>query len=283
MPGLDTHPPELRRVRGHGGMPIAVWDYGGAGPPLLLCHCTGAAARVWDPVAAPLRNHYHVYALDNRGHGDSGRPRSREDCAWEFSGRDLLAAAGELGLGDGLYAAGHSGGAAQVGYAALYRPALFTRIALIDGIIGPRRFFLEPPPLAEQARRRRARFENRAAARNRLAAKPPMSHWHPDALNAYISHALRETGHTGAELKCPPGVEAWMYEMGGACDLFERMHEIAAELLLVTGNDPKINAVVRAQHAKLKRAELRVWHDTGHFIPQERPERTAALLAEWFG
>ena len=273
--------PRLSHVPGHNGMPIAVWDYGGAGPPVLFCHCTGAVARVWDPVIAPLQHRFRAFAVDTRGHGDSGTPRSSAACAWNLCGLDLLAVIDALDLGNhALYAAGHSGGAAQVGYAALQRPDVFSRLVLADGIIGPRRFFNGPAPLAAGARRRRARFEDRAQARRRLGAKPPMNQWRPAALDAYLRHALRDEDG-GVVLKCAPEVEAWMYEAGGACDLFERLDALAVESLLLTGNDRDIGTLVREQHRRLPRAELRVWPDTGHFLPQERPERFAGLLAEW--
>src|SRR5580693_6317669 len=40
-------------------------------PPLLLIHGGLDHARNWDWVARSLRQHFHVYALDLRGHGNS--------------------------------------------------------------------------------------------------------------------------------------------------------------------------------------------------------------------
>lgn len=48
------------------------WDYGRADKPsLVLVHGGLDHARSWDRVAAALRDDYHIYALDLRGHGDS--------------------------------------------------------------------------------------------------------------------------------------------------------------------------------------------------------------------
>lgn len=48
------------------------WDWGTDGkPPLILVHGGLDHARNWDWVARPLREHYHVYAMDLRGHGNS--------------------------------------------------------------------------------------------------------------------------------------------------------------------------------------------------------------------
>jgi pimeloyl-ACP methyl ester carboxylesterase len=51
---------------------LQFWDYGqDAKPALVLVHGGLDHARNWDWVARALRQHYHVYALDLRGHGNS--------------------------------------------------------------------------------------------------------------------------------------------------------------------------------------------------------------------
>ncbi|HXW61582.1 MAG TPA: alpha/beta hydrolase [Candidatus Acidoferrales bacterium] len=51
---------------------LQFWDYGKDGKPsLVLVHGGLDHARSWDWVARTLREEYHVYALDLRGHGNS--------------------------------------------------------------------------------------------------------------------------------------------------------------------------------------------------------------------
>jgi pimeloyl-ACP methyl ester carboxylesterase len=51
---------------------LQFWDYGqDSKPALVLVHGGLDHARNWDWVARTLREHYHVYALDLRGHGNS--------------------------------------------------------------------------------------------------------------------------------------------------------------------------------------------------------------------
>ncbi|HWE51281.1 MAG TPA: alpha/beta hydrolase [Bryobacteraceae bacterium] len=51
---------------------LQFWDYGqDSKPPLILVHGGLDHARSWDWTARVLRDDYHVYALDLRGHGNS--------------------------------------------------------------------------------------------------------------------------------------------------------------------------------------------------------------------
>lgn len=51
---------------------LQFWDWGQDRlPPLLLVHGGLDHARNWDWVARSLREHFHVYAMDLRGHGNS--------------------------------------------------------------------------------------------------------------------------------------------------------------------------------------------------------------------
>jgi pimeloyl-ACP methyl ester carboxylesterase len=62
-------------------------DYGGQGrPPLLFLHGGSAHAHWWDFVAPAFTRHFHVMALDQRGHGDS--PWTRE---WAYGTRHYIA------------------------------------------------------------------------------------------------------------------------------------------------------------------------------------------------
>ena len=51
---------------------LQFWDWGTDGKPaLILVHGGLDHARMWDWTARALRDDYHVYALDLRGHGNS--------------------------------------------------------------------------------------------------------------------------------------------------------------------------------------------------------------------
>jgi len=53
---------------------LAVTEYSGDGPPLVLVHGIGTRGVSWWPVIDDLAARFQVYALDQRGHGASDKP-----------------------------------------------------------------------------------------------------------------------------------------------------------------------------------------------------------------
>ena len=62
------------------GVHIA-WEEIGSGHPLLLIHGLGYARWGWEPVVAPLSDHFRVIMFDNRGIGASDVPEGPYDAA----------------------------------------------------------------------------------------------------------------------------------------------------------------------------------------------------------
>jgi pimeloyl-ACP methyl ester carboxylesterase len=62
----------MEQATSHDGTSLAYYR-SGAGPPLILIHGSGAANAVaWTAVLPTLEAHFSVYAVDRRGHGESG-------------------------------------------------------------------------------------------------------------------------------------------------------------------------------------------------------------------
>ena len=68
------------------GGDLAVVDYGGSGPDVILIHSVGHCSAVWEDVAAALGEDAHVVALDLRGHGQSSAEADEADEADEATG-----------------------------------------------------------------------------------------------------------------------------------------------------------------------------------------------------
>ena len=108
---------KTRKFRG-AGIELNCVDYGGeGGPPILLVHGGAAHARWWDFVAPGLVGHFHVLALDQRGHGDS--PWTGQ---WAYGSRhyaaDLEAVIDGWGLGAPVLVGHSMGGHSVMVYAA---------------------------------------------------------------------------------------------------------------------------------------------------------------------
>ena len=112
---------------------LQFWDWGTEGKPaLVLVHGGLDHARNWDAVARALRDDYHVYALDLRGHGNSGwAPGAMYTIAehvLDLSG--LLDIIGEFPV----YLIGHSlGGMIVTHYAGVY-PDRVKKVVSIEGV-----------------------------------------------------------------------------------------------------------------------------------------------------
>jgi pimeloyl-ACP methyl ester carboxylesterase len=208
------------------GMEISLLDWGGSGPLALLHHATGYCAGVWGPVAEQLSSHYHVVAMDARGHGDSSKPEGAGFYRWAHFGRDVVAVAEQLAAEhrDGRIALGlgHSFGGTSILMASAERPELFGRCVLVDPVIPPPNFGPSPitNALAEGARKRRHLWPSRRAAREKWSKKEFFADWDPRALDLYLAEGFSDRADGQVELKCPGTIEAAVFESTHSIDVW---------------------------------------------------------------
>jgi pimeloyl-ACP methyl ester carboxylesterase len=112
---------------------LQFWDWGQDGkPPLLLIHGGLDHARNWDWVARSLRQHFHVYAMDLRGHGNSVWAPGAAYSIPEHV-LDIATLVDVLGGGP-IYLVGHSlGGILTLQYSGLY-PDRVKKAVAIEGL-----------------------------------------------------------------------------------------------------------------------------------------------------
>lgn len=112
------------------GVPLAVTEFPHAGKPaVVLLHGIGSRGQSWWPVIDALQEHFHLYQVDLRGHGDSGKPET--GYALDAFVADLDATLQNLGL-DRPRILGHSLGAVIAFLWASQNPAAAAALALED-------------------------------------------------------------------------------------------------------------------------------------------------------
>lgn len=272
-------------VRSTDGVELALQDFGGDGPVLLVCHATGFCAAPYRPMAARLLDRYHVVALDFRGHGDSTTPESG-DFDWEGMIDDVLAVADALDTP--VLGFGHSmGGAALLG-AERRRPGTVRAAFVFEPIVIPAelaRHAPQPNPLAESARRRRPTFPSRPDALARYASRPPLGVFRADALAAYVDGGFADTPDGEVTLKCLPEVEAAVFDAPGK-PTPQHLSEVKVPVTLAIGHrDPGPGPAEFGRIAApfLPDGTLLDCPTLGHFGPFQDPDLVADEILESFG
>lgn len=274
----------MRTVTTSDGLAIAVTDFGGDGPDLVLAHATGFHAHVWRPLVERLTPHFRCVAFDQRGHGDSETPPDG-DFAWNGFARDVRAVVEGLELAR-PYGVGHSCGGATLLMAEEDHPGTFRSLYCYEPIVPP---IDGPAPegatgLPESARRRREVFASRDAAYENYASKPPLSVLDRDALRAYVDFGFEDLDDGTVRLKCRGESEARTFENGGTHDTFSRLHAVTCPVVLACGGktDAFGEPTMQLIRARVAASRVEVFADLGHFGPMEAPAAVATSIIRSF-
>jgi pimeloyl-ACP methyl ester carboxylesterase len=85
------------RIVDSSGVPLLVTEFANpGGPPVVLLHGIGSRGQSWWPVIDPLAERFHLYQVDLRGHGGSGRPANGYGMADYVADLDAALAALDL-------------------------------------------------------------------------------------------------------------------------------------------------------------------------------------------
>eukprot|EP00873_Tetraselmis_striata_P020400 jgi/Tetstr1/440664/TSEL_028973.t1 len=203
-----------RRVPLGDGTQMAVHDFGGLGPPLILLHGTGLHGLVFTPMARSLRSRFRCLAPDLRGHGDSAAAAAVVSFDAASAVEDVVRLIEHLEL-DRCMVFGHSHG----GMLALYLAETCQRVEAVycfDPIVSSPETYSSlarvGAGLAQRASRRRRQFASAAEAARELGRKFPYSDFTDEALQLFVAHAFRLSPDSeGVVLKCDPDIEAFIY------------------------------------------------------------------------
>lgn len=276
--------PVERRVSAN-GVELAVYEWPGAEPTLLLIHANSFHARCWDPVVARLEGRRRI-ALDLRGHGQSEKPPL--PYSWPDLADDLVALCDALEL-RGVVGVGHSLGGYALILAAALKPELFRSLLLLDPVVLPPDRYGSRLPGVHGAARRRNRWASPAALFERLHEREPFSRWEHAALQAYCSHGLLPAPDgDGFVLACPPEIEADIYHASREHSPYPAIAMLTQPVTVVRGHPYELNPATNliasptAPELAAQFANGRDIHLTqhSHFIPMENSALTAELIRE---
>lgn len=299
---------EARRVTAADGIELVVHHLGGDGPPVMLAHATGFHGRCWGPMAQELTPSFSVWALDQRGHGLSGKAPDGQ-YVWSVFVDDLLTVldslAEEVGPATTWRAGGHSMGGAVALMAEARRPGTFSAICCYEPVVipptglpgtggaggssssGPSSASSGPegapnaPNLAELARKRRSVFDSRQAAFDNYASKPPFSHFRPDALEAYVDGGFVDLPDGKVTLACRREDEADVFDHAHTTGAWEALRDVrvpAAMLAGGSGADP-VGRVAPMVARQLPRGGFRAFPALDHFGPMVAPTEVGEVMA----
>lgn len=267
---------------------------GGSGPPLLLLHGYPQTHVMWRKVAPRLAADFTVVVPDLRGYGDSSKPPADADFA-AYSKRALAQDQVEVmkALGHDRFAvAGHDRGARVTHRLVRDHPDKITRAALLDIVPTLYRFETIDQKAATGSFHWFFLIQGRGLPERLIGSESEF----------YLRHMfgtlLRDQGAIepaafAEYLRCfqaPETIRATCdeYRAGASIDLAHDRADLAQKVKL-----PLL--ILWGQHSGQGSGYdlLKVWRDhaenvrghgidSGHFIPEEKPDEVCAALREFF-
>jgi pimeloyl-ACP methyl ester carboxylesterase len=253
---------------------------GGEPGTVVLIHATGFCKETWLPVVAALRGRVATVALDQRGHGRSGKSDPPFD--WWDLAADALHVLDVMDPPPPHIGLGHSSGGAALAMAEIVTPGTFDSLVLVEPIVFPGPYGrTEDHPLTVGALRRRRAFDSIDDVLATFRGRGPFARWVDEALLAYAEFGTVEDEGGGRRLACPPEVEAEFYRAATAHGAWDRLGEIRCPVTVVVGEDSDSHPreVAAALTGRFRDADLVVVPGATHFVPMECPEALARVVS----
>ncbi|MFF4620402.1 SDR family oxidoreductase [Nonomuraea jabiensis] len=279
-----------------GDVRLAVFEEGDpANPTVLLLHGYPDTHRVWDEVAALLRDRYHVVRYDVRGAGESTAPPDRRDYGFDHLVADLGAvidavigavidAVIDAGGAPRVHLVGHDWGSLQ-GWEALGRAGLRERIASFTSLGGPG--LRQTAHFLRHGKRRDVaaqRIKSWYIGAFQVPVVPELA-W-ASVMPGIISRTLRREGisprpgHPAPTLAEDGRNGLWMYRrnMGAGGD--PGVGDVPVQIIEATRDafvTPALLASIGQWVPRLRHRKVAA----GHWAHRSRPEAVARMIAEF--
>ncbi|MDX1538796.1 alpha/beta hydrolase [Arsukibacterium sp.] len=263
-----------------------------SGKPLLhMLHGNGFCSRTYLPLLQHLQLHFDFFLSDAQGHGDSdhGGPFLGWNASAELAEAALLAHR-HLFAGQPVIGVGHSFGGVLTALInskaaspfqqtilldpVLFTPSMLTVMRSLQGI-----GLYHKNPMAKAAIRRRRHWPDKNTAYHYLHNRGMFKKWQPEALAAYIDHALTDS-EQGFSLKCQPEREAEIFS-SYPDKLWQQLSQPCPPTLIIYGDSsyPFIGKAVKKWQGRNPAITSMVTAG-GHCFMQENPAATARLILQ---
>lgn len=254
------------------GIELHGWE-AGAGPPAILLHGITSNGRCWDPVADGLAHRFRVIGLDQRGHGQSGKPAGASYGRDDYAG-DVAALIEALDAGPALVV-GHSLGARNALALGAARPELVSAVVAIEftPFIDDATMDQLDARVAGGDREFASLDEIRAYLSDRYKLMPA------DAVERRARFGYRCTDGGGyrplADAKAMAATSTGLRE-----DIETALRGISVPTLLVRGALSKFVSAAAFDRACALRPDLPsvTVADADHYVPEVQPAETARLI-----
>lgn len=238
----------------------------GAGTPVMLIHGVGDRLDSWDAVAGALGGERAVVRYDLRGHGRSERPPgpySLEDFA-----ADHVALMDELGV-ERAHVVGFSLGGLIAQQVALEHPGRVASLVLAGSVAGR----------TDEERERVAERLRQVESGGPVAVADGGARWYSQEFReAHPDVVARQMERFASN---DPAAYAAAYRVLATSDLAERLPEIEAPVLAITGehdvgSPPHMSELIAS---RVPRGRARILPGARHSLPVERAGELAEAIA----
>jgi pimeloyl-ACP methyl ester carboxylesterase len=254
------------------GLRLHLLDWGGDGrPPLLLLHGFTGNAHAWDTLSIALQPHFHVYALDQRGHGDSD-PADVYNPVVAFD--DIAGVVDQLSLAS-FVLVGLSMGGRNGMYFASKRPERVAKLVVVD--IGPEISAKASAPSSGPPEPETWDSVEQAAQHLLLGNPYPGIHYY----RWVVSHSLRQRPDGALVWKWHPSVKT--RRSTGDVDWWKLLRTIAPPTLVLRGEHSTVldRDVAERMVKELPQGRFVEIPRAVHTLHEDNPDAVVAALRDF--
>ena len=256
----------------------------GAKQTINFLHGNGFCSKAYWPLLKQLSPDYNLLLQDAVGHGDSDTGNGFQ--SWQDSAdRAVEVLLKESPDKNNVIGMGHSFGGILTLLMEMKYPGLFKKIVLLDPILIPQQIMemssSMPNPMAAKTRGRQNSWQSREEAKQYFLSKTVYKKWTDESVDGFIDHALHSAGGGELTLKCPPDVEADIYQSSPE-GLWAAIEKVDVDVHIIYGANSYSFIEGSCEQAKGLNQRISIEKIEGsHCFMMEVPDEAADKVLSW--